>query len=330
MKKILTFSVAAYNVEKYLKKLLDSILCVTNKELIEVLVVNDGSKDNTSIIAAEYENNYPEIVRVINKANGGHGSTINAGISEANGKYFKAIDGDDWVDSNALEKLLQMLPQCDSDLLLMDYKCCYEGSSDIIEKTGKIKSFKTLEFENVISEIDYMRYHAVIYKTQLLQDNKVHLDEKCFYVDSEFMLFTIPFIKTISYFPYPLYCYRIGLGEQSVSSIGRRKHIKDGERVEHSLLEFYNELPQNISIQRKKYIEKGIAAHCTFHINSLMLCDNNKEYKNKIIKLDKEVRSTSINIYKIMNKLSNTVAFLRLSHYTLYTIINYYKAKRDN
>lgn len=118
----MTFSIAAYNVEKYLDKLLKTIICVPNNEMVEVLVVNDGSKDSTAQIAKEYEKNYAGVVRLIDKENGGHGSTINRGIKEAKGKYFKAIDGDDWVDSEALEKLLNDLTQIDSDLVLMDYK----------------------------------------------------------------------------------------------------------------------------------------------------------------------------------------------------------------
>ena len=80
MEKILTFSIAAYNVEKYLDKLLKTIICVPNNEMVEVLVVNDGSKDNTAQIAKEYEKNYAGVVRLIDKENGGHGSTINRGI----------------------------------------------------------------------------------------------------------------------------------------------------------------------------------------------------------------------------------------------------------
>lgn len=184
MEKILTFSIAAYNVEKYLDKLLKTIICVPNNEMVEVLVVNDGSKDSTAQIAKEYEKNYAGVVRLIDKENGGHGSTINRGIKEAKGKYFKAIDGDDWVDSEALEKLLNDLTQIDSDLVLMDYKTCYEGGDDVLEKTAKLEPQKTIDFESVISTIDYMRYHAVIYRTQMLQKNKIRLDEHCFYVDS--------------------------------------------------------------------------------------------------------------------------------------------------
>lgn len=329
MEKILTFSIAAYNVEKYLEKLLKSILDASNHELVEVLVVSDGSKDRTVQIAKEYEASYPGIVLLIDKENGGHGSTINRGIKEAKGVYFKAIDGDDWVDSDALERLLNCLPQIDSDLVLMDYKTCYEGGEDVLEKTSKLEPLKTFDFDRVVSTIDYMRYHAVIYRTKMLQDNKIHLDEHCFYVDSEFMLFTIPFIHTITYVPYPLYCYRIGLGEQSVSAAGRRKHIADGDRVEESLLKFYRKLPNDISKERRSYIENGIAAHCTFHVNSLMMCEESKENKKKIKMLDRRIKKTSVSIYNSMNKLSRTVVLLRCTCYIAYTFLQHYKAKSD-
>lgn len=329
MKKLLTFSIAAYNVEKYLEKLLKSILCVSNAELVEILVVSDGSKDHTVQIAKEYETNYPGIVRLIDKENGGHGSTINRGIKEAKGIYFKAIDGDDWVDSDALEKLLNCLPKIDSDLVLMDYKTCYEGGEDVLERTAKLEPLKTLDFDSVISTLDYMRYHAVIYRTKMLQDNKIRLDEHCFYVDSEFMLFTIPYIRTITYVPYPLYCYRIGLGEQSVSAAGRRKHITDGDRVEESLLKFYRKLPNTISQGRKEYIENGIAAHCTFHINSLMMCEESKENKRKIVASDQRVKKTSVQIYNDMNKMSRTVVMLRRTGYLSYTFLQRYKEKNN-
>lgn len=91
---------------------------------------------------------------------------------------------DDWVGSDALEKLLNDLIQIDSDLVLMDYKTCYEGGDDVLEKTAKLEPRKTIEFDSVISTIDYMRYHAVIYRTEMLQKNKIRLDEHCFYVDS--------------------------------------------------------------------------------------------------------------------------------------------------
>ena len=75
---------------------------------IEVLIINDGSTDNTACIAARYPEKYPEIFRLVNKENGGHGSAVNCGISEAKGKYFKTVDGDDWVDTGALRELIDL------------------------------------------------------------------------------------------------------------------------------------------------------------------------------------------------------------------------------
>lgn len=107
--KILSISIAAYNVEKYLKQLMNSIIRSQRMEDIEVIIVNDGSKDRTVSIAEEYVKMFPNSVVLIDKRNGGHGSTINTGISKASGHYFKSIDGDDWVDSSGLCRLVDYL-----------------------------------------------------------------------------------------------------------------------------------------------------------------------------------------------------------------------------
>ena len=124
--KTLYVVIPCYNEEEVLRetskrlnvKLNELIKDKTISKDSKVLFVNDGSKDSTAQIAKEYEKNYAGVVRLIDKENGGHGSTINRGIKEAKGKYFKAIDGDDWVDSEALEKLLNDLTQIDSDLVI--------------------------------------------------------------------------------------------------------------------------------------------------------------------------------------------------------------------
>ena len=102
MKKVLTIVVPAYNVEKYLKNCLDSFVDVNILNSIEILVVDDGSTDKTADIAKNYEKKYPNSFRLLSKENGGHGSTINYAIPRASGKYFKVVDGDDWVDKKHL------------------------------------------------------------------------------------------------------------------------------------------------------------------------------------------------------------------------------------
>lgn len=121
MEKILTVTVPSYNVEKFLENTLDSFVDERVLDDIEVLIVDDGSKDKTAEIGRKYEEKYPDTFRVISKENGGHGSTINRGIGEAKGKYFKVVDGDDWVDQDGFAELIQRLKTCDADYVFTNY-----------------------------------------------------------------------------------------------------------------------------------------------------------------------------------------------------------------
>ena len=97
--KILSIAIPVYNTEKYIKRCMDSILLKEIIDDIEIILVNDGSKDNSINIMNEYKDSYPQSVVVIDKENGGHGSTINAALTVASGKYFRVLDSDDWFDS---------------------------------------------------------------------------------------------------------------------------------------------------------------------------------------------------------------------------------------
>ena len=132
MDKILTLSIAAYNVEKYLDQTLSSLNDERFLDDIEVLVIDDGSKDGTKDIALKYQNIVPDTFKYIKKENGGHGSTINKGIELATGKYFRVIDGDDWVDTERFATFIERLKNTDADLVLTQCK--------IIEETCESKT----------------------------------------------------------------------------------------------------------------------------------------------------------------------------------------------
>ena len=116
MEKILSVSIASYNVEKFIRKALDSCCIPEIMDRLEVLVVNDGSTDSTLEIAREYETKYPDTFRVIDKKNGGYGSTVNASIKAATGKYFRLLDGDDWFDRDGLVKFIGELSAAEEDM----------------------------------------------------------------------------------------------------------------------------------------------------------------------------------------------------------------------
>ena len=111
--KYISFAIPCYNSEAYMAQAIESIL--PGGEDVEILIVNDGSKDRTAEIGKEYEEKYPGIVKLINKENGGHGDAVNAGLAHASGKYFKVVDSDDWVDRISLMKILNVLKNVEEE-----------------------------------------------------------------------------------------------------------------------------------------------------------------------------------------------------------------------
>ena len=94
--KLMSFAVPCYNSEEYMQKCIESLL--KGGEDVEIIVVNDGSHDNTREIAEDYVRRYPSIVKAVHKENGGHGSGVNKGLELASGLYYKVVDSDDWLD----------------------------------------------------------------------------------------------------------------------------------------------------------------------------------------------------------------------------------------
>ena len=120
MEKSLSIVIAVYNVEQYIRKCLDSLIVSRDRmQKVEVLVVNDGTPDNSALIAKEYEYNYPETFRVIDKENGGPGSAWNVGVKEAHGKYLRFLDGDDWLVKFA--EFLDKIEKTSADLIFTDW-----------------------------------------------------------------------------------------------------------------------------------------------------------------------------------------------------------------
>ncbi len=97
--KLLSIAVPCYNSQAYMKKCVESLLYGGDE--VEIIIVNDGSKDDTPCIAEEYASKYPDVVKTVHQPNGGHGEAVNAGLRNATGLYFKVVDSDDWVDSSA-------------------------------------------------------------------------------------------------------------------------------------------------------------------------------------------------------------------------------------
>lgn len=129
--KLLSFAIPCYNSKDYMEHCIESIL--PGGDDVEIIIVDDGSKDETAAIADRYAAEYPDIVKAVHQENGGHGEAVNTGLKNATGKYFKVVDSDDWVDLESYKKILDKLREFEQentqiDMLLANYVYEKEGA----------------------------------------------------------------------------------------------------------------------------------------------------------------------------------------------------------
>lgn len=221
--KLLTFAIPCYNSENYMEKCIESIL--PGGEDVEIIIVDDGSRDRTAEIADRYAAQYPSIVRAIHQPNGGHGEAVNTGIANAAGLYFKVVDSDDWVDAEAYAKILGKLRELvqskkNIDMLLANYVYEKEGAKHkkVMRQTGFptdcIFSWKDVRH---FYKGHYILMHSVIYRTQLLRDCGLKLPDHTFYVDNIYVYKPLPYVRSMYYMDVDFYRYFIGRDDQSVN-----------------------------------------------------------------------------------------------------------------
>lgn len=236
---VLTVVIPAYNVENYIGRTIKSLVESRKDSEIEVLIVNDGSTDGTGKMAESFAKKY-SYVRAIHQENGGHGAAINTGIREAAGKYFKLLDGDDWVDSEGFSRLVDILKQAEEDLILCDYQEVYIKDKKKRSVSYRFPAGETLSVD--ILNVGYLiSMHSHVFKTEVLKKMPKEIDVHSFYVDMEYVLYPLPFIKNFRYEKINVYEYRLDRIGQSVSAEGFRKHYKEDVGVLNSLVEYYNE-----------------------------------------------------------------------------------------
>ncbi len=241
---ILTVIVPSYNTQRYLGKCIDSLL--ESGDGIEILIVNDGSSDNTGVLADQYAKLYPDKVRAIHQDNAGHGGAINTGIEHAQGQYIKVLDSDDWVNSEVLKDVVHKLKyfienEEKVDMMLTDfvYDKIGETKKKIMNYKGVIPKNKIITWHDVgrFKAGKYILMHSVIYSKQVLLESELVLPKHTFYVDNLFVYQPLPYVKTIYYMDRCLYHYLIGRDEQSVSERNMMKRIDQQLRVNRIMLE---------------------------------------------------------------------------------------------
>ncbi len=221
--KLLSIAIPSYNSQDYLHHAVESLL--PGGDEVEILIVDDGSKDRTAEIADDFERRYPGIVRAVHKENGGHGDAVMCGLQEASGLYFKVVDSDDWVDQDAYPKLLSVLRSHAAEENLLDLVI----SNFVYDKAG-VKHKHVMRYNNALpqnrtftwNEVghfrlgQYLLMHSVIYRTDFLRSCHIDLPKHTFYVDDLYVYIPLAHVEKMYYLDVNFYHYFIGRDDQSV------------------------------------------------------------------------------------------------------------------
>jgi len=309
--KYITFTIPCYNSQDYMRHCIDNLVAVG--EEVEVIIVNDGSKDDTGKIADEYQKKYPTIVKAIQKENGGHGSGVMAGIRNATGLFYKVVDSDDWVETKDVLDMLMLIKKHiqegeEVDLYITNY--VYEHASDNSQYVMHYR--KCLPMETVFTWNDMKRVnlktvflmHSLMYRLDKLKESKMDLPNHTFYVDDIYAYVPLPYMKKIFYHDLDLYHYFIGRADQSVNYQTMCKRYEQQMRVFTNMFSAYryeelNKLPKNL----KKYMWKFLM---TIYAITIMTIVGTKE--------DKEIRKKVYKDYKEQLKAIDKKAYDKIKH----------------
>lgn len=289
--KTLSIVIPAYNSQDFLSACLDSLVEAGND--LEVIVVNDGSKDNTLNIAKDYQAKYPNIIRAIDQENKGWGGAINNGIDQASGEYLFVVDSDDHLDTKVLAGVLSFLRhtiECNIsiDLLITNYIYDHvsSGESHPIRYRNLFPSGRLFGWDEVSSKpkIDeYLMIHGMTYRTQLVRDHIGKLPTNVSYMDSLLCLRPLPYVDTLFYLDVDLYYYQIGRAGQTIDVNVIKKHMDEqylAARLSIEALD-YRELAsksQGLADCASRYLNAILTVSCIY---TFMLKSKNERNKLK-------------------------------------------------
>lgn len=317
MSKILTVSVAAYNVEKYIAEALENFLDESVIDELEIFVIDDGGTDSTLEIAKKYESMFPNTFKLVHKENGGWGSTVNYGIQHATGKYFKQLDGDDFFLKDSLPDFIQLLKNTECDFVYTSYTIFEDGSNRIIEKKEVPSDYELMK-EYEISELQQnlsLNMHSCTFKTSILKGN-VNILEKCFYTDVEYMLKAIANVQSVIFSDIEVYQYRIGRAGQSMSLEGYRKHYQEHEKVIITLLDYYKNA--KLKEQVRRIFQQRISEMINNQYLMYLYVVPSKQHKKELISFEKLLKKRYPDFYKTSVK---KICILRKTHYWGYRVL---------
>ena len=328
--KVLSVSIAAYNVQSTLEAALLPFTDSEVRDKLDVMIINDGSTDRTAEIAQHYVNRYPDTFRLINKKNGGWGSTLNTGFQCAIGKYFKQLDGDDFFSPENLNDFLNFLDKRDEDMVYTPYVTFEDQTGAAIRVVGGyFGNYRFFPLEKTVNLKECSGFcpamHCLTIRTDILKNNPILITEHCFYTDVEYVLKAYNYCETITFAKWPIYWYRLARSGQSMSRKGVQKHYRDHQKMLITMLEYLN------TAVTKEYVAEVIRNRllgvCNMQYIFYFALECTKKQKDELREFDKLLKDKYPYFYKEID--GKQIVLLRKTHFNGYKIIAMQKMNKD-
>lgn len=324
MGKLLTITIPVYNTEAYLSRCIESLIVPEYLDRLEILVVIDGSPDNSLDIAQRYERMYPNAIKVIDKENGGHGSVINKGIELASGKYFRVLDSDDWFDTNEFKEYLDLISHQEVDMVLSNYSLeeVYRKKSVKIEyhdvEYNKIYTARTFDHPDLVG-LKLISLPTVTYATRVLHLSGLKVFEHCFHEDLQYDYMVYAHVETFVFNDNIVYKYFVGRPEQSISRANAIRNFEQAKRVRLSLAQYYAGYVQGMISHdmRQQWLSWSLLT-CVWEMYPTLALLPSKQAVRETQKYTKEIISISRSIFEW---LKQNYIYVRLSVSYPYSMI---------
>ena len=329
MGKLLSVSVASYKVEDYIRRTLESCVIPEFMDKLEVLVIVDGVCDRTPEIALEFEEKYPDTFRVIEKENGGYGTTVNRGVDEASGKYFKLLDGDDTFDKKGLTRLIRELEDTDADWIISAKrliqekdgisKVSYPVSDDLVDELDG----QTLRAETIDFDIYSSMWNNTV-RTEILKKHLPELPGGCQYTDELFNTYFLPFVKKVKFVLEPVYEYLLRYREPDDET--KKKNLENFIFIRKKELKFFGKVPKTKNHRTFKYRIK------TYYQRLLMAVLSMKPSKEMYVvyrQLESYCKRVAPEIYDDAVVGGKKIEILRKTGYNYWVFLIFAKTVKD-
>ena len=324
--KYITFTIPSYNSQDYMRHVIDNLVAVGDD--IEVIIVNDGSTDDTGKIVDEYQKKYPTIVKAIQKENGGHGSGVMAGINAATGLFYKVVDSDDWVETKDVVDMLDLIKKhinegINVDLYITNY--VYEHASDNSQYVMHYRKCLPLETPFKWSEMKHVKLetvflmHSLMYRLDKLKESGMELPNHTFYVDDIYAYVPLPHMQTIFYHDLDFYHYFIGREDQSINYGTMCKRYEQQMRVFKIMFTSYKyEELKKLPKPLYNYMWQFLMIIGGVTIMTIVGTKEDKPIRKKVFKeYWKEIKAIDIKLFKKFRYRSLAFFAFLLPSYTL-------------